>query len=163
MLCVAPVTLSLPPPSYRPVSDHTLPPPTAISSYVVTNLSLLSPDVARTLQQLDVELEAGEWTKRGYLKERASLLQHLPSHLVRPNGSVRFEGQQVQIPRGGGGGAAGGGAGLDKRKGHMELNRGEEDVGGAPVSRKLLQVDKEKRKLFHLPEVSGCGRRCGLV
>lgn len=91
----------------RPVSEHTAPPPTLISSYIVSNLSLLPDDVVKALRQLDSELEAGELTKKGYMVLRASLLQRLPSHLVRVNDSIQFGAQEkkhVQGVQGGGGG-----------------------------------------------------------
>lgn len=125
---------------YRTKGELTSAPPTLISSYMVSNLSLLPAELGKSLQRLEEELQAGDWTRKGYLKERASLLQGLPSHLVRPNGSISFGSNEGVRGPGGGGGVRG-------HKDHMELNR-EEGVG----LRKLLHLRKQQ-----LPEASSEG------
>lgn len=122
------------------MSTPTAPPPTSLDTYVVSNVSLLPPNVSEALRQLDSELKEGELTQRGYVRRRGDLLRSY-LHLTTFNGSQQFRGQQQPHNEGARGseGARRGGreSEEEEKKGgrHLELNR----VQNGLLSRKLLQ------------------------
>ena len=142
------------PPIVRP-SPH----PAILTNYIISNSSLLPDDILHRLKKVEKAWQDGELTQRGYLHQKAELLEH-HLELAMPNGTQEFghppreqeEGvaggvRSEEAGLGGGTGIGGGGgggrkehpvrAGKDNR--HMELKK-MEDGPARGLSRKLLEA-----------------------